>query len=140
MYDKPIQRPVGPCRYGVSMTNSPSTSPTSAEVLDHFRNHVDTVLPPAGLHVEAITEITYADRTVAIRIDPAKAGAEDWAFDDVFKPIGLAEIYGGAIGFNDEAGTRMRTVVDNIVVLDRDGAVYDSIDIGTLHRKCAGTE
>ena len=54
--------------------------------------------------------------------------------------MGLAEIYSGAIGFNDEVGTRMRTVVDDIVVLDRDGEVYDSIVMETVHRKCAGTE
>ena len=122
------------------MSNHATPTPTASEVIDHFRSHVDTVLPPAGLHVKAVTDITYADRIVAIHIDPAKAGAEDWAFDDVFKPMGLAEIYGGAIGFNDEAGIRMRTAVDNIVVLNRDGAVYDSIDTETLNRKCAGTE
>lgn len=122
------------------MSNSASLSPSADEVVAHFRHHIATVLPPAGLHVKAVTDLEHSDRTLTVHIDPARAGAQTWAFNDVFKPMGLAEIYGTAIGFNDEAGTRMRTVVDKIVVLDRNGVVYDSINMDTVHRKCVASE
>lgn len=122
------------------MTNTYSAYPSSDEIISHFRKYIATVLPSRGLHVTSVTGITFANGCVSVRIDPTKADAEDWAFDDTFKSMGLATIYGSAIGFNDETGTRMRSVVDKIVVIDRNGSVYDASDMETVHKHCAGDQ
>lgn len=108
---------------------------TDEEVLAAFNDFIAARSEAGVMMAQSVTSVDFANGVVTVHADPSPILLElnMPGFDN-----NLATFFGIPAAFDDERGTRVRSAVQRVDVVDANGASLGSMSTEELHKKATG--